>query len=130
MMGLFGMLGAGLMTFVLRETVSDYVWLRLARLIRMACWGLNVGLAMMVVLSLFPRGVMQVRNVSENGYWHARSLAYTATHVGMVANAGCSRVSPRECLATGCSHGVTLRRGKKQADSTEAVSESVAYRDR
>ena len=33
----------------------------------------------MVVLSLFPGGIMQVRDVIENGYWHARSLAYTAT---------------------------------------------------
>jgi nitric oxide reductase subunit B len=79
MMGVFGMLGAGLMTFVLRETVSDEVWSRLSRLIRVAFWGLNIGLAMMVVLSLFPGGIMQVRDVIDNGYWHARSLAYTAT---------------------------------------------------
>jgi nitric oxide reductase subunit B len=48
-------------------------------LIRVAFWGLNIGLAMMVVLSLFPGGIMRVRDVIENGYWHARSLAYTAT---------------------------------------------------
>ena len=34
---------------------------------------------MQLVLSLFPGGIMQVRDVIENGYWHARSLAYTAT---------------------------------------------------
>jgi len=79
MMGVFGMLGAGLMTFVLRETVSDDSWLRLSRLVRIAFWGLNIGLAMMVVFSLFPGGIMQVHDVVENGYWHARSLAYTAT---------------------------------------------------
>jgi len=79
MMGVFGMLGAGLMTFVLRETVTDEAWSRLSRLIRIAFGGLNIGLAMMVVLSLFPGGIMQVRDVIENGYWHARSLAYTAT---------------------------------------------------
>jgi len=33
----------------------------------------------MVVFSLFPGGIMQVHDVVENGYWHARSLAYTAT---------------------------------------------------
>jgi nitric oxide reductase subunit B len=42
-------------------------------------WGLNVGLAMMVTLSLFPGGIMQVYDVINHGYWHARSLAYTAT---------------------------------------------------
>src|SRR6185503_14926560 len=79
MMGVFGMLGAGLIVFVLREVVADDVWLKLSRLVRVAFWGLNVGLAMMVFLSLFPGGVMQVLDVIENGYWHARSLAYTGT---------------------------------------------------
>lgn len=79
MMGVFGMLAAGLMAFVLRETVSDEVWPRISRVLRVAFWGLNVGLAMMVVLSLFPGGIMQVYDVIENGYWHARSLAYMAT---------------------------------------------------
>ena len=74
MMGVFGMLGAGLMVFVLRETVADEVWARLSRLVRVAFWGLNIGLAMMVVFSLFPAGLMQVRDVIQNGYWHARSL--------------------------------------------------------
>ena len=29
---------------------------------------------MMVVMSLFPAGVLQLIYVLENGYWHARSL--------------------------------------------------------
>jgi nitric oxide reductase subunit B len=48
-------------------------------LVGIAFWGLNIGLAMMVVFSLFPGGIMQVYDVIENGYWHARSLAYTAS---------------------------------------------------
>ena len=28
-------------------------------------------------LSLFPAGLLQLIDVLENGYWHARSLAYT-----------------------------------------------------
>ena len=31
---------------------------------------------MMILFSLFPSGVLQVRDVLENGYWHARSLDY------------------------------------------------------
>ena len=27
---------------------------------------------------LFPAGILQLVDVLENGYWHARSLAYTA----------------------------------------------------
>ncbi len=33
----------------------------------------------MVVFSLFPGGIMQVYDVITHGYWHARSLAYTAS---------------------------------------------------
>jgi nitric oxide reductase subunit B len=79
MMGVFGMLGVALMLFVLRESVSDALWPKLERFVRVSFWGLNIGLAMMVTLSLFPGGVMQVYDVINNGYWHARSLAYTAT---------------------------------------------------
>jgi nitric oxide reductase subunit B len=76
MMGVFGMLGVALMVFVLRETVSDTLWARLEKYVRYGFWGLNIGLAMMILLSLFPSGLLQVRDVLENGYWHARSLDY------------------------------------------------------
>jgi nitric oxide reductase subunit B len=65
--------------FVLRETVTDDIWRRLSGLVRTSFWGLNIGLAMMVFLSLFPGGILQVLDVVEHGYWHARSLAYTAS---------------------------------------------------
>jgi nitric oxide reductase subunit B len=74
--GVFGMLGVALMVFVLRETVQEAVWARAERLVRCGFWGLNLGLAMMIVLSLFPTGLLQVWDVLENGYWHARSQAY------------------------------------------------------
>jgi nitric oxide reductase subunit B len=77
LMGVFGMLGAALMVFVLREVAGDAQWARLERLVACSFWGLNVGLLLMVVLSLFPGGILQIRDVLENGYWHARSLAYT-----------------------------------------------------
>ena len=41
--------------------------------IRLSFWGLNIGLALMVVLNLFPGGVLQLLDVLKNGYWHARS---------------------------------------------------------
>ena len=31
---------------------------------------------MMVITNLFPLGVMQLWDVLENGYWHARSLEF------------------------------------------------------
>jgi nitric oxide reductase subunit B len=75
-LGVCGMLGVALMVFVLRETVHESLWIRLEEYIRRGFWGLNIGLAMMILFSLFPSGVLQVRDVLENGYWHARSLAY------------------------------------------------------
>jgi nitric oxide reductase subunit B len=77
MMGVFGMLGAALMVFVLREIADEPTWSRIGKYVRCGFWGLNIGLALMLVLSLFPSGVLQVRDALENGYWHARSLAYT-----------------------------------------------------
>ena len=78
MMGVFGMLGVALMVFVLREIADDATWAVARKYVKCAFFGLNIGLAMMIVLSLFPAGVLQMRDVLEHGYWHARSLAYSA----------------------------------------------------
>jgi nitric oxide reductase subunit B len=80
LMGVFGNLGMGLLVFVIRQTVSDALWKNLENYIRVGFWGINIGLLMMVVFSLFPAGVLQLIDVVENGYWHARGLAYTGTH--------------------------------------------------
>jgi nitric oxide reductase subunit B len=77
--GVFGMLAVGLMVFVLRDLCSEEHWTRLERYVRISFCGLNLGLALMVLLSLLPGGVLQLRDVLLNGYWHARSLAYTGT---------------------------------------------------
>ena len=78
-MGVFGMLAVGLLVFALRELLSDERWKRIEKYIKVSFWGLNVGLALMVVTSLFPGGVLQLRDVLQNGYWHARSPAFTAS---------------------------------------------------
>jgi nitric oxide reductase subunit B len=39
----------------------------------------------MVVLNLFPGGVMQLADVLENGYWHARSVEFlTQTKIQLI----------------------------------------------
>jgi nitric oxide reductase subunit B len=76
MMGVFGMLAIALMVFVLRQTSDDARWAGIENYIKIAFWGTNVGLAMMVTMSLFPSGVLQVWDVVQHGYWHARSLDY------------------------------------------------------
>ncbi|MBK1724946.1 nitric-oxide reductase large subunit [Thiocystis violacea] len=77
--GVFGMLAVGLMAYMLREVMSDAVWPVVEKSLMVGFWGLNSGLALMILLSLFPGGVMQLWDVLQNGYWHARSLNYTAT---------------------------------------------------
>ena len=79
LMGVFGMLAIALMVFVLRQTADDPRWVTMEKYIRVGFWGTNIGLLMMVALSLFPGGVLQVWDVVRHGYWHARSLAYTGT---------------------------------------------------
>ncbi len=39
-------------------------------------WGLNGGLALMMLLDLFPGGVLQLWDSLSNGYWHARRLTF------------------------------------------------------
>jgi nitric oxide reductase subunit B len=66
------------MVFILRETSDEATWAPLRKYVRCGFLGLNIGLAMMIVLSLFPGGVLQLYDVVEHGYWHARSLAYSS----------------------------------------------------
>jgi nitric oxide reductase subunit B len=43
------------------------------RLVRLAFWTLNVGVALMMFLDLFPAGLYQLSVVLDDGFWHARS---------------------------------------------------------
>lgn len=79
LMGVFGMLALALMVFVLRQTSDEARWPAIEKYVKVGFFGTNIGLAMMVAFSLFPGGVLQVWDVIQNGYWHARSLAYTGS---------------------------------------------------
>ena len=79
MFGVFGMLALGVLVFALRAMQSDKVWANTEKFIKIGYWGLNIGLALMVVLDLFPAGILQLWDVLTNGYWHARSLSFIMT---------------------------------------------------
>lgn len=79
LMGVFGMLAIALMVFVLRQAVDDEHWPGIEKYIKVTFWGTNIGLLLMVVMALLPGGLLQIWDVLQNGYWHARSLAYTGT---------------------------------------------------
>jgi nitric oxide reductase subunit B len=75
------MLAIALMTFVLRQTTDEQSWPGIEKYLKVSFWGSNIGLAMMVFLSLFPGGILQVWDVVQHGYWHARSLDYTGERI-------------------------------------------------
>lgn len=74
--GVFGMLALAVLVFCLRAMQSDVVWQGTEKFIRVGFWGVNVGLALMVLLDLFPGGVLQLWDSIANGYWHARRLTF------------------------------------------------------
>jgi nitric oxide reductase subunit B len=76
MMGVFGMLALALMVIAFRQVLDDRQWQRVEKLVRVSFWGLNIGLALMVMLNLFPGGIVQLWDVLTNGYWHARGAEF------------------------------------------------------
>jgi nitric oxide reductase subunit B len=69
--GVYGMLGIGLLLFCLRGLSSRAAWSD--RLLQPMFWSLNIGLGMMVFLSLVPAGIYQAWASISHGVWFARS---------------------------------------------------------
>ncbi|MEA4903264.1 MAG: nitric-oxide reductase large subunit [Petrimonas sp.] len=72
--GVYGMLGIGLMLFVLRSMYRKQKWND--KLIKFTFWTLNIGLLLMVVVSLLPVGLMQTFASVNHGMWYARSAEF------------------------------------------------------
>jgi len=72
--GVYGMLGIGLVLFCLRGLKPGLVWNE--RLLRTTFWSLNIGLALMALLTLLPLGTLQLLAAIEHGYWYARSAEF------------------------------------------------------
>ena len=71
--GVYGMLGIGLMLFCLRGLFARS--LHAERYLAWTFWGLNIGLFMMVFISLVPAGIYQAWASVSEGLWFARSPA-------------------------------------------------------
>lgn len=69
--GVYGMLGIGLTLFCLRGLAPRANWAE--EWLKPMFWLLNIGLAMMVFLSLLPSGIYQAWASVEYGLWYARS---------------------------------------------------------
>jgi len=75
--GVYGMLGIGLMLFVLKGLAAKNVWKN--GIISFAFWTINIGLALMVLLSALPLGLAQTVASVETGLWYARSTEFLQT---------------------------------------------------
>lgn len=75
--GVYGMLGIGLMLFCLKGLAVHLVWK--TKVLRFAFWAINSGLALMVLLSLLPVGLLQTWASVEHGLWYARSAEFLQT---------------------------------------------------
>jgi nitric oxide reductase subunit B len=74
MMGVYGMLAAGLALFCLRYLIPEDRWSE--RAAKISFWSLNIGLAWMCFATLFPLGILQLYESVNTGYFEARSLEY------------------------------------------------------
>lgn len=72
--GVYGLLSLGLMLVILRKLTGDRPWNE--RWLRFAFWSMNIGLGLMVLLSLLPIGIMQTIESIDNGLWSARSADF------------------------------------------------------
>jgi nitric oxide reductase subunit B len=72
--GVYGLLSLGLVLLVARFLSGRRTWRELP--IAVAFWGTNVGLALMVLLSLLPIGIAQAWASVEHGLWYARSADF------------------------------------------------------
>jgi Nitric oxide reductase large subunit len=72
--GVYGMLGIGLMLFVLRDMNKEAIWKD--KWIKFAFWSINIGLTAMVLISVLPIGLAQTVASVKEGLWYARSAEF------------------------------------------------------
>jgi len=72
--GVYGLLSLGLVLTIARVLTGLRPWRDGA--LRVAFWGMNVGLGLMVVLSLLSIGLVQAHASVDVGLWHARSSEF------------------------------------------------------
>jgi nitric oxide reductase subunit B len=75
--GVYGMLGLGLTLFCLRAMRPGVQWKELP--LKWAFWLVNIGLSLMVILSMFPIGILQAMASIQGGTWYARSAEFLQT---------------------------------------------------
>lgn len=85
MFGVKGNISLAGMLFVMHHLVDIKHWN--PNLVKRSFYALNLGIALMVILDLFPVGILQVYEVMEQGLWYARSNEFiTSTTFQQLSN--------------------------------------------
>jgi nitric oxide reductase subunit B len=72
--GVYGLLSLGLILVVARLLTFERVWKE--KWLGRSFWAMNIGLSLMVGISLLPIGLMQAYASVETGLWYARSAEF------------------------------------------------------
>lgn len=68
--GVYGLLSLGLVLIIIQSVFKGREWNH--KLMGLAFWGMNIGLGLMILMSLLPIGLIQVFASIEQGLWYAR----------------------------------------------------------
>lgn len=74
LMGVYGNLSIAAALFCCKLLTQSIAWR--PDLVRISFWSINIGLMLMVLLDLFPAGILQFKAVADHGLWFARSSKF------------------------------------------------------
>jgi nitric oxide reductase subunit B len=77
--GVYGLLSLGLILVIIQSVFKDRPWD--TKLMNVSFWGLNLGLALMILMSLLPIGLIQMFASIDQGLWYARGSEVMQTEV-------------------------------------------------
>ncbi|MFZ4741489.1 MAG: nitric-oxide reductase large subunit [Bacteroidales bacterium] len=75
--GVYGMLGIGLMLFSLRGMTIKQEWNE--KVLKFSFWCFQIGLVLMLFISVLPVGILQTIASVDHGIWYARSMEFMQT---------------------------------------------------
>jgi len=74
LMGVYGNLSIATIIFCCQLITKSEYWK--GKALRISFWSINIGLLLMVLLDLFPAGILQFQAVVEKGLWFGRSAEF------------------------------------------------------
>ncbi len=77
--GVYGLLSLGLILIIIQTAFKNREWN--SKLMGFAFWGMNIGLCLMILMSLLPIGLIQVYASIHHGLWYARGSEVMQTEL-------------------------------------------------